>query len=146
MGAVLCKVFTLSVCGATRSSLAWNEVGILKLTLLSYRSRSSSVVQQVKDLALLLPWLRSLLWSRFSPWPPNFHMPWVWAPPPRQKKINMTFTVYFKVEHLPIFLITWVHLCTVSEMEALRVHATSAYTSSCTSAGGRACRLSSPHT
>ena len=87
-----------------------------------------SIVEQIQSLASELPYAMGV------------------GPPPHQKKINMTFTVYFKVEHLPIFLITWVHLCTVSEMEALRVHATSAYTSSCTSAGGRACRLSSPHT
>ena len=27
-----------------------------------------------KDLALSLQWLQSLLWSRFDPWPGNFHM------------------------------------------------------------------------
>ena len=29
---------------------------------------SSLVAQQVKDLALLLLWLRSLLWHEFNPW------------------------------------------------------------------------------
>ena len=29
----------------------------------------------VKDLALSLLWLRSLLWVGFDPWPTNFHMP-----------------------------------------------------------------------
>ena len=36
----------------------------------------------VKDLALLLLWLGSLLWSWFDPWPGDFCMQWVW-----QKKI-----------------------------------------------------------
>ena len=35
-------------------------------------SRSSLVVQRVKDLVL------SLLWHSFSPWPENFHMLLVW--------------------------------------------------------------------
>ena len=39
---------------------------------------SSLVVQQVKDLALSLQWLWSLLWHGFDPWPRNFHMPQVW--------------------------------------------------------------------
>ena len=33
------------------------------------------MVPQVKDLALSLQWLRSLLWSRFDPQPQNFYMP-----------------------------------------------------------------------
>ena len=36
------------------------------------------MAHQVKDLALSLLWLRSLLWYRFNPWPSNFRMPWVW--------------------------------------------------------------------
>ena len=32
------------------------------------------MVQQVKDLALPLLWLRSLLWHRFGSWPGNVHM------------------------------------------------------------------------
>ena len=36
---------------------------------------SSLVVQWVKDRALSLQWLRSLLWLRFDSWPRNFHMP-----------------------------------------------------------------------
>ena len=39
-------------------------------------------MQQVKDLALLLQQLGSLLWHRFYPWPRNFHVPW------RQTKKN----------------------------------------------------------
>ena len=35
------------------------------------------MAQWIKDLALLQ------LWLGFSPWPRNFHMPWVW---PKKKK------------------------------------------------------------
>ena len=35
------------------------------------------VAQWVKDLALSLLWLWSLLWHEFDPWPRNFHIPWV---------------------------------------------------------------------
>ena len=41
-----------------------------------FESGSSLVVQQVKDLALSLLRLRSLLWQVFHPWPGNFHMLW----------------------------------------------------------------------
>ena len=37
--------------------------------------RSSLVAQRVKDPVLLLHWLGSLLWHRFSHWLGNFHMP-----------------------------------------------------------------------
>ena len=33
------------------------------------------MVQGVKNPALSLQWLGSLLWLRFDPWPGNFHMP-----------------------------------------------------------------------
>ena len=33
-------------------------------------------MQQIKDPALSLQRLGSLLWHRFSPWPRNFHLPW----------------------------------------------------------------------
>ena len=46
---------------------------------------SSLVVQWVKDLALSLLWLQSLLWRGFYPWPGNFRMLWV---PPSPKKSN----------------------------------------------------------
>ena len=42
--------------------------------------------QWVKDLVLSLLWLSSLLWCRFDPWPGNFYMPWVQAPPPPKKR------------------------------------------------------------
>ena len=41
------------------------------------RGWRSLVAQRLKDLALLLQWLQSLLWYRFDPWPGNFHMPQV---------------------------------------------------------------------
>ena len=37
--------------------------------------RSSLVVQWVKDPALSLPWLGSLLWRGFDPWPGDLHIP-----------------------------------------------------------------------
>ena len=39
----------------------------------------------VKDLALSFPWLGSLLWHGFEPWPRNFCMPWA---RPKQKTPN----------------------------------------------------------
>ena len=39
------------------------------------KKRSSLVVQQVKDPALSLLWLRSRLWRRFHPWSRNVHIP-----------------------------------------------------------------------
>ena len=42
------------------------------------------MVQQVKDPALSLLWLASLLWRGFSPWPGNFHM--LWVQPKRKNK------------------------------------------------------------
>ena len=36
------------------------------------------MVQWVKDLALSLQWLGSLLWCRFDSWLGNFHVLWVW--------------------------------------------------------------------
>ena len=35
---------------------------------------SSLVAQWIKDLALSPPWLRSLFWHAFNPWPRNLHM------------------------------------------------------------------------
>lgn len=40
--------------------------------------RSSLVAQWVKDLALLLQWLGSLLWWEFDSWPKNFSMLRAW--------------------------------------------------------------------
>ena len=36
------------------------------------------VAQQVKDPALSLLWLGSLLWCRVHPWPGNFRVSWGW--------------------------------------------------------------------
>ena len=47
--------------------------------------RSSLVAQQVKDEALSLLWLRSLLWYPFNPWPQKSRMLWVW---PKQKDLQ----------------------------------------------------------
>ena len=54
-----------------------------------YVYRNSLVAQQVKDLALSLLWLRSLLWHWFNPLPRNFHTPWVRPEKnPTQQKSN----------------------------------------------------------
>ena len=47
---------------------------------------SSLVAQRVKDQALSLLPLRSLLWFRLDPWLGNFHMPMMW--PKRKKKVK----------------------------------------------------------
>ena len=44
---------------------------------------SSLVAQWVKDMALSLEWLGSLLWLGFDPWPRNFHVSQAW---PKKKK------------------------------------------------------------
>ena len=43
--------------------------GLLVATTKVPQSWSSPGVQQVKNLALALQWLGSLLWHRFDPWP-----------------------------------------------------------------------------
>ena len=48
-----------------------------KKSLISKRDQGSLVIQWFKNLALSLQWLMLLLWCKFSPWPGNFHMPWV---------------------------------------------------------------------
>ena len=45
---------------------------------------SSLVVQQFKDLALPLLWLRLLLWHRLNPQSRNFHM--LWAQPKKKEE------------------------------------------------------------
>ena len=44
------------------------------------------MVQGVKDPALSLKQLRSLMWSWFNPWPGNFHMPQVQLKKKEKKK------------------------------------------------------------
>ena len=43
----------------------------------------------VRDLALLLLWVRSLLWHRFDPWPGNFCM--IWAQPKVKNNNSLIF-------------------------------------------------------
>ena len=43
------------------------------------------MAQCIKDPALSLLWLRSLLWCGFRPLPGNFHVLWV-GPPPKKKE------------------------------------------------------------
>lgn len=56
----------------------WNFSLLVLFNMVSKRhlriSWSSLVVQQVKELALSLQWLGSLLWRRFDSWPGNSHM------------------------------------------------------------------------
>ena len=47
--------------------------------------QNSLVAQQIKDLALSLQRLGSLLWHRVDPWPRNFHMPQVQQNKAKQK-------------------------------------------------------------
>ena len=54
---------------------------------------SSLVMQWVKDLALSLLWLGSLLWRRFDTWPGNFHMPWVQPKKEKRKKKDIENTL-----------------------------------------------------
>ena len=49
------------------------------------------MAQQVKDPALSLQWLWSLLWHGFCPWPGNFHMPCIW-PEKEKNLINDQFS------------------------------------------------------
>ena len=66
----------------------------------NYQNRhpwSSLVVQYVKDLALSLQWLGTLLWRGFDPWPGNFRILRAW-PKPNQttnKKISVLVQAHF---------------------------------------------------
>ena len=51
----------------------------------STKLESSLVAQWVKDLALSLLWLRSLLCQGFRPWPRNFHLLQMW---PKKIQLN----------------------------------------------------------
>ena len=50
---------------------------LFRKTVYHKHGRSSLVAQQVKDPALSLLWLRSLLWCRFDPWAGKFSMLWL---------------------------------------------------------------------
>ena len=54
---------------------------------------SSLVAQQVKNPALSLLQLDSLLWHRFNPWPKNFHIMWSWS---KKKKKGLDFSINLK--------------------------------------------------
>ena len=55
---------------------------------------SSLVGLVIKDPALSLLWLGSLLWRGFSPWPGNFCMMQAWCTP--QKKRSSCVALWFK--------------------------------------------------
>ena len=59
------------------------------------KNQSYFVAPRVKDPALSLQWLRSLLWSGFSPWPMTFHMPQVWTKKWKKKKKKKKNYLYF---------------------------------------------------
>ena len=50
-------------------------------------------MQQVKDPALSLQQLGSLLRPRFSPWPGNFHLPWV-QKKKKKKPIKLSLLIF----------------------------------------------------
>ena len=58
---------------------------------ISSKEGSSLVSQRIKDLALALQRLRSLLWLEFNPWPGNMHVPEV-QPKTKQPKQNTVAT------------------------------------------------------
>ena len=49
----------------------------------------------VKDPALSLLWLGSLLWCRFNPWPGNFHVPQVPQKRKKKKCLTQSFVLLF---------------------------------------------------
>ena len=59
--------------------------------------RSSLMAQGVKDPALLLLWLRSMLWRKFNPWPGNFYIPWS-QPKKEKEKSMLSLTPYYSWE------------------------------------------------
>ena len=46
------------------------------------------MAQQVKDLAMSLQWLQSLVWHVFDPWPGNFYILWLGQKKKKKKKAN----------------------------------------------------------
>ena len=67
-------------------------------------NKSSCVAQWVKNLALSLQWLRSLLWPSFNPWPRNFPMPWV-QPKTKIKPNQKNIYLYLSISvYLPTYL------------------------------------------
>ena len=68
----------------------WDNVPMLRgWHAQEFRSAQSSLVAQgVKNPALSLQQLGSLLWYGFDPWPGNFHMPWVWPLKPQNLEVK----------------------------------------------------------
>ena len=58
------------------------------------------MVQWVKDPALSLLWLGSMLWLGFDPWPGNLHMPWAWPKKKKKKELLKATqgTMFVKVQ------------------------------------------------
>jgi len=54
------------------------------------------VAQWLKELALSLQQLGSLLWCGFDIWLRNFHMPWAWPKKIIKKKKDRVTFVYLK--------------------------------------------------
>ena len=90
------------------------------------------MVQWVKDPALSLQWLRSLLWHGFHLWLGNFHMSWAWPKTKEKKRVvlnNFSIHVHswmdIKLMWLwnVISLHTGIDLAKQQEMEHLFVHA-----------------------
>ena len=62
------------------------------------------MAQQVKDLALSLQWLESLVWHGFDPWPRNFHMPRAQTKKKKERKAERKRNPYpISVSFLKIF-------------------------------------------
>ena len=53
-------------------------------------------VQRVKDLALSLQWLGSLLWHRFAPWPGYLCTWWVWPKKKKEEELVVNFSLNYK--------------------------------------------------
>ena len=53
------------------------------------------MAQHVKDLVLLLLWLRLLLWRGFDPWPENFHMTWVQEKEKKKQTLTLLLSEIF---------------------------------------------------
>ena len=75
-----------------------------QMTTKKSHSRNSLVVQQMKDPALSLQWLGSLLWCRSDPCQRNFHMLQVRQKKKKKKKkiIPMCVSLYFW-QNVPVF-------------------------------------------
>ena len=58
------------------------------------------MAQQVKDPALSLLGLGSLLWCGFHPWPGNFHMPWAQPKRTKERKKNQYPNVHGSFIHI----------------------------------------------